>query len=694
MDPVWVDLLNHIDDVPANIRAWALDLWDDIGVGQARPSHMLRSVGPTIALGTAFQGGARTAARRKRELHHQVRGVLSKASPENYDKVQADLLALPIRQSDGEEIDKVVQVFFVKATDPSERLYAGFYARSFKALLDHIRDEESKRGVDLTSPEVSAYRRLKKSLLAKLQALYNSSDVLDEIKHGDSMSDEQRTQKLSEFKANISFLGELFLVDLVQEKLVSHVLYHLLFPNDGDSSELPKDYEVDQFYALLRVVGPRTTEKGVRSYTKSYLDRCEILITDHPVKRCQFKSMDLRDMINAGFMDKNSKGAMSKEDISKAEFKTAIARAEQRHTTPTIPAPASRSSEPAGMTADMFLKCAIAPSAFGDDESQFFGTVRGLAPAVAESFFENMISQFLKSTDKAIKADQRKTLGKLCAQFVDKGLYTRERVESMINRVLVKFVEDDMITDCPKCVEYLIEIVTASRQLVPNSLFGFGNYLTFLSAMMATEHDKTGEVLRRLVDDVELSSERQIQEATNWDTRSRFRRFRLLPVLLRCTHSDADFVDEYAKKATATTRDVSLFGSLMLSDVSIPLWSKDFKVIIDPKLYLPPNHVDDYWRIQFVSALFVFVRFDSNLLDKFYVAFKKIFDSADFKRQMPLLLVEVYETWVDLGRTPKGSLLDFLGKLQLSRTSYGQLLRYVREIVRDEEVASLLSKLS
>eukprot|EP00658_Telonema_sp_P-2_P071302 TRINITY_DN60584_c0_g1_i1.p1 TRINITY_DN60584_c0_g1~~TRINITY_DN60584_c0_g1_i1.p1 ORF type:complete len:110 (-),score=28.74 TRINITY_DN60584_c0_g1_i1:183-512(-) len=104
--------------------------------------------------------------------------------------------------------------------------------------------------------------------------------------------------------------------------------------------------------------------------------------------------------------------------------------------------------------------------------------------------------------------------------------------------------------------------------------------------------------------------------------------------------------------------------------------------------------VDDYWRLQVVSSLFTFVRFDKNVLEKFVVIFEKAFRSQDFKKIMPTVLIEIYETWVDLGRTPKSSLVDFYSKLTgCTKTLFFDLQRYVREVAGDEEAATMLKKL-
>ena len=713
-DSVWAGLLEFTDSLPPSIRAWALDLWDDIAVGQVRPPHMRRDAGPTIALGAAFQGSHKPVFTKKRELHHQVRGVLSKASPENYDKVQQQLLDLPIRQSEADEIDKVVQVFFVKATDPSERLYAAFYARCFKALLDYIRDEEEKKNIDVRNVEVSAYRRLKKSLLSKLQQLYDRSDMLDELKNGDSMSDEVRTLKLSEFKANISFLGELFLVDLVLEKLVNHVLFKLLFPGGpetpgGPPGVLPKDYEVDQFFALLRVVGHRTTQDGVRRYTDQYIERCNQLEKEHPVKRTQFKVMDIRDMITNGYVAKSAAAqAMSKEDVSKAKFKSELSRAEQRADGPgpsshhqrdqqARPAPPLRAAPtgPAEMDANMFIKVAIAPSAFGD-EPQYFSTLRTLPHASVERFYEHMVHEFMRPNNQYDQG--RRMLGKLSTQFVERGIFTREKVIEMFNKQIVKFVEDDYVSDSPRCVEYLVQFVTSGREA--DWIFGLDSFTTFLSALVGQEHSKSKDYLKHLVGAAAEQLEKHgCKDAMNWsvENRRRLRRFRLLPVLLRCTHDgDDDFLDEFSKCEGPATRDVTLFAGFSRAEICIPLWEKQLKeVTFDIKTALPIVRVDDYWRLQVVSSLFTFVRFDKNVLEKFVAIFEKAFRSQDFKKIMPTVLVEIYETWVDLGRTPKSSLFDFYSKLNgCTKTLFFDLQKYVRDVAGDEEVANMLKKLS
>ena len=94
----------------------------------------------TTPLGT---GGGKTpfgSHRLPRELHQKVLSVLSRVTPAKYNELRTELLNLPIRQADDEQLRKVVDVVFQKGISEEQfsQLYADLVASIFEVAAKEV----------------------------------------------------------------------------------------------------------------------------------------------------------------------------------------------------------------------------------------------------------------------------------------------------------------------------------------------------------------------------------------------------------------------------------------------------------------------------------------------------------------------------------------------------------------------------
>ncbi|CUG91771.1 serine-threonine protein kinase, putative, partial [Bodo saltans] len=102
--------------------------------------------------------------------------------------------------------------------------------------------------------------------------------------------------------ANINLLGLFFVNGFVNERIVTNVLFILLYgpPDRRSSSRLPADFEVEMFLELLLKVG-----KNISQRTKQFLDQFIFTMTElstyHPSKRIQLKLLHSLMIVHNGF---------------------------------------------------------------------------------------------------------------------------------------------------------------------------------------------------------------------------------------------------------------------------------------------------------------------------------------------------------------------------------------------------------
>jgi len=231
-----------------------------------------------------FFSGKATAKRPERQLHHKVMSVLSRVTPQKYDELKLELLALPIRQADEEQLQAVVEVFFKKAVQ--EDKFSHLYADLVQSIFV-VANEEAAAActpttpaspVALSSPTYAEKtstlaKNLRYTLLTRCQHEFEKPYRLEPEDtvgaDGKPLPAEEVAEKKYWLKkklcGNIRFVGELFRCNIVTPRVINHILGILLRQAEEAGTGVTErgtcDDLLEVFVTLLTTVGSRFDAK-------------------------------------------------------------------------------------------------------------------------------------------------------------------------------------------------------------------------------------------------------------------------------------------------------------------------------------------------------------------------------------------------------------------------------------------------
>ena len=230
-----------------------------------------------------------------RKLHNEVMGIMSRVGPQNYEAMRDELLQLPIRQSDEEDIRQVIDSFFRKSIRPEDAPYTEYYVNLIGDLIEHM-GRKDPVGISI-----------RQMILKQCQEVFvGGGKGKDDNALEDAEEEELRQKQIRDKgKANIKLLGLLFNRKLVNEKIPQTVLYDLLYgPNQDDKKHrhkhTPSAHDIDLFVDLLTKIAKNVSEV-TSQYCESFFGALHTLSTEHESRRIQFKLMDFLDLMKRDF---------------------------------------------------------------------------------------------------------------------------------------------------------------------------------------------------------------------------------------------------------------------------------------------------------------------------------------------------------------------------------------------------------
>lgn len=257
-------------------------------------------------------------------VQRKVKSNLNKMTPENFDKISGQILAIAAQskdEQDGRTLRQVIQLTFEKATD--EAHWAAMYAKFCQCMLENMSPEVKDVTItDKAGNVVSGGALFRKYLLNRCQEDFERGWNTDmpvpkdgESKEAALMSDEY--YKAMAIKRRglglIQFIGELFRLGMLTERIMHECVRKLL-----DFSGEPDEAEIESLTKLLRTIGAdlENTEKG-SGMMNAYFQRIQSLV-DSPglPSRLQFMLMDIIDLRKAKWVSKDGlKGPKTREEI-------------------------------------------------------------------------------------------------------------------------------------------------------------------------------------------------------------------------------------------------------------------------------------------------------------------------------------------------------------------------------------------
>lgn len=270
------------------------------------PPHLQLSMSEVAAsddgiIRGALGSGLKVKPRAKpvRQVHHKVMSILSRITPQKYTDLLDELLQLPLRQMDETELHDVVRVFFDKAVQEPE--FSEIYARLFSELCLM---KESERELEAELRDRLFCNRINRELLHTCDEEFRRPIELtpDERVNrttGTPYSEEEIDLKRMRLKnrlvGNIKFVGELFKLSLVTERVVDDIFHLLMGDFDRSNPTVREDYVFEVFSTLVRTTGDALKERKPSTLTR-YLGVAKTVEHVHPRNRIRFLMMDLSDI--------------------------------------------------------------------------------------------------------------------------------------------------------------------------------------------------------------------------------------------------------------------------------------------------------------------------------------------------------------------------------------------------------------
>jgi translation initiation factor 4G len=270
-------------------------------------------------------------------VQRKVKAALNKMTPENFQKISDQILAIAAQsknEPDGRTLRQVIQLTFEKATD--EAHWASMYAKFCKCMLENmsadIRDESI---LDKAGNVVSGGALFRKYLLNRCQEEFERGWKVDlpQPKEGEDkkateaalLSDEYYIAAAAKRRGLglVQFIGELYKLGMLTERIMHECVRKLL-----EFTGVPDEAEIESLTKLLKTIGGNldSTEKG-RQFMSAYFARIDgIVQLEGLPSRLMFMLMDIIDLRKAGWVSKEAnKGPKTLEEV-RAEAEAAAAQ--------------------------------------------------------------------------------------------------------------------------------------------------------------------------------------------------------------------------------------------------------------------------------------------------------------------------------------------------------------------------------
>jgi translation initiation factor 4G len=292
-----------------------------------------RSLAQTSATGAAGPtpgaAGGNGAHMEPDMVQRKVKAALNKMTPEKFDKIADQILAIAAQskdEADGRTLRQVIQLTFEKATDEAHwaSMYAKFCKRMLETMSPDIKDESI---LDKNGNIVSGGNLFRKYLLNRCQEEFERGWKLDlpdkpDGEPGDEksaeatmLSDEYYVAAAAKRRGLglVQFIGELYKLSMLTERIMHQCVQKLV-----DYTGIPDEAEIESLTKLLKTIGHNldSTEKG-KPMMDIYFQRIQGM-TDTPdlPSRLRFMLMDILDLRKKNWASKEqNKGPKTLDEV-------------------------------------------------------------------------------------------------------------------------------------------------------------------------------------------------------------------------------------------------------------------------------------------------------------------------------------------------------------------------------------------
>jgi translation initiation factor 4G len=293
-----------------------------------KPTSIRAAQSATGAAGPA-PGGGGAGHMEPDMVQRKVKAALNKMTPEKFDKIADQILAIAAQskdEADGRTLRQVIQLTFEKATDEAHwaSMYAKFCKRMLETMSPDIKDESI---LDKNGNIVSGGNLFRKYLLNRCQEEFERGWKIDlpekpEGERGEEKSEEAVMLSDEYYIAAaakrrglglVQFIGELYKLSMLTERIMHECVKKLV-----DYTGIPDEAEIESLTKLLKTIGSNldSTEKG-KPMMDVYFTRIQSMIdTPDLPSRLRFMLMDIIDLRRKLWLSKeDNKGPKTLEEI-------------------------------------------------------------------------------------------------------------------------------------------------------------------------------------------------------------------------------------------------------------------------------------------------------------------------------------------------------------------------------------------
>lgn len=218
-------------------------------------------------------------------VQRKVKSNLNKMTPNNFDKISDQILAIAAQskdETDGRTLRQVIQLTFGKATDEAHwaEMYAQFCKRMLESMSPEIKDESI---LDKKGEVVTGGALFRKYLLTRCQTEFEQGWKVNlpekpegETEEAAMLSDEYYIAAAAKRRGLglVRFIGELYKLNMLTERIMHECVKKLV-----DYEGTPDEAEVESLTSLLKTIGANldSSEKG-HQLMDIYFNRINVMI--------------------------------------------------------------------------------------------------------------------------------------------------------------------------------------------------------------------------------------------------------------------------------------------------------------------------------------------------------------------------------------------------------------------------------
>ena len=249
-------------------------------------------------------------------VQRKVKSNLNKMTPNNFDKISGQILAIAHQskdETDGRSLRQVIQLTFEKATDEAHwaEMYAQFCRRMLDSMSPEIKDESI---LDKKGDIIAGGALFRKYLLTRCQTEFEQGWKLNlpekpegETKEAALLSDDYYIAAAAKRRGLglVRFIGELYKLNMLTERIMHECVKKLV-----DYEGIPDEAEVESLTGLLKTIGSQldsSSSDKSHNLMDAYFARITQMIElpDLP-SRLRFMLMDTVDLRKGGWESKGS----------------------------------------------------------------------------------------------------------------------------------------------------------------------------------------------------------------------------------------------------------------------------------------------------------------------------------------------------------------------------------------------------